>query len=137
MILIGETQIRVRYADTDQMGYVYYGTYAAYYEIARVETLRQMGLSYKMMEEEMGVMLPVLENHSRYLMPARFDDLLTVKVYVDQMPSVKINYRYEFFNQDGALIHTGHTMLVFMNSNTRRACRIPASIAERFRPYFQ
>jgi acyl-CoA thioester hydrolase len=72
---ISETSIRVRYAETDQMGYVYYGHYAMYYEVARVESLRQLGLTYREIEE-MGVLMPVLENKSRYLKPARYDDLL-------------------------------------------------------------
>ncbi len=129
------TQVRVRYADTDQMGYVYYGNYAAYYEIARVDALRQIGISYKALEEE-GIMLPVLENHSRYLAPAGFDDLLTIQLFVREMPSVRFVCDYEIYHPDGQLIHIGQTVLVFMRKDTRKPCRPPAHLLAIFRAYF-
>jgi acyl-CoA thioester hydrolase len=131
-----QTQVRVRYADTDQMGYVYYGNYAAYYEIARVEALRQIGISYKDLEAA-GIMMPVLENHSRYLQPAEFDDLLTIKVLVRQMPTVRIQFDYEIYNPAGQLINTGQTLLAFIDKTTRRPCRPPKHITALFQPYFQ
>jgi acyl-CoA thioester hydrolase len=131
-----QTQVRVRYADTDQMGYVYYGNYAAYYEIARVEALRQIGVSYKDLEAA-GIMMPVLENHSRYLQPAEFDDLLTIKVQVRQMPTVRIQFNYEIYNPAGQLVNTGQTLLAFIDKATRRPCRPPKQIIELFRPYFE
>jgi acyl-CoA thioester hydrolase len=134
-MLTTSTQVRVRYADTDQMGYVYYGNYAAYYEIARVDALRQIGISYKALEDE-GVMLPVLENHSHYLAPAGFDELLTIKLMVRQLPTVRLVCEYEIYNPTGQLIHTGRTVLVFMRKDTRRPCRPPAHVVEIFRAYF-
>jgi len=131
-----EVQVRVRYADTDQMGYVYYGKYASFYEIARVEALRNIGVSYKALEEQ-GVMMPVLENHSYYLQPAKFDEVLTIKVMVKEMPSAKITFHYEIHNEASQLIHRGETVLVFMNKTTRKVMRPPSIIAQVLKPYFQ
>ena len=103
---ISETSIRVRYAETDQMGYVYYGHYAMYYEVGRVESLRQLGLSYRELEE-MGVMMPVLENRSKYLAPARYDDLLRIVTTLREKPGVKIRFEYDIYNGDNTLIHQG------------------------------
>ncbi len=130
-----ETQIRVRYAETDQMGYVYYGNYATYYEVARVEALRLMGLSYKELEDE-GVMMPVLENCSRYIVPAKYDELLTVKVFIKERPKVRINFHYEIYNPSGKLIHTGETELVFVKVDTRRPCLIPDRFITLINKYF-
>lgn len=130
-----ETKIRVRYADTDQMGYVYYGNYAAYYEIARVESLRSLGLSYKQLEES-GVMMPVLENHSKYHAPATYDELLTVKTVIKSKPGVKITFHYEFYNEADKLIHTGETLLVFVDIKSGRPCRPPELMMNLLNPYF-
>lgn len=121
---ISETSIRVRYGETDQMGYVYYGYYAMYYEVARVESLRQLGLTYREMEE-MGVMMPVLENKSKFLAPARYDDLLRIVTTLREKPGVKIRFEYEIFNENNSLIHQGETLLVFINKSTNRPCRQP------------
>ena len=128
-------QIRVTYADTDQMGYVYYGNYARYYEIGRVEALRSLGFSYKEMEAS-GIMMPVYENASRYLQPAHYDDLLTVKVVVQQPPSARMVFAYEIYNEGGTLLHTGLTTLVFLNRQTKKPCRVPGALLERLKPFF-
>ena len=112
-----EVKVRVRYAETDQMGYVYYGNYMTYYEVARVEALRAMGMSYKDLEMN-GVMMPVLESHSRYLLPGRYDEELTIHVRIPEFPKVKIKFDYEFFNEHGKLIHRGETTLAFINMKT-------------------
>ena len=112
-----EVQIRVRYGETDQMGYVYYGNYASYYEVARVESFRQLGLSYKKLEKS-GVMMPVLELKTKYLLPAKYDDLLTVKVKIAEMPRLKIRYEYDVYNEEGILLNQGETTLVFINIDT-------------------
>lgn len=130
-----ETKIRVRYADTDQMGYVYYGNYARFYEIARVESLRSLGLTYKELEAS-GVMMPVLENHSKYHAPALYDELLTVRTKIIDLPLVKIKFQYEIENEDGKLIHSGETLLVFVNMNSNRPCRMPEVMGEVLNPYF-
>ena len=119
-----ETRVRVRYGETDQMGYVYYGTYAMYYEVARVESLRQLGLTYRSIEE-MGVMMPVLENKSRYLAPALYDENLRIVTTLRELPGVKIRFDYEIYNEAGSLLHTGETLLAFVSKATGRPCRPP------------
>jgi acyl-CoA thioester hydrolase len=133
---ISETKIRVRYGETDQMGYVYYGNYAMYYEVARVESLRQLGLTYKELEE-MGVMMPVLENRSRYLAAAKYDDLLRIVTTLREKPGVKIKFEYEIFNEANTLIHQGETTLVFINKNTTRPCRPPQAMEDVLAPFFK
>jgi len=130
-----ETTVRVRYGETDQMGYVYYGVYALYYEVARVEAMRQVGLSYKEVEA-MGVMMPVLENKSRYLAPARYDELLRIVTTIRRMPSVKITFEYEIYNEANVLIHQGETMLVFIDRQTNRPCRPPQQMEDVLQSYF-
>ena len=132
---ISETSIRVRYGETDQMGYVYYGNYAMYYEVARVESLRKLGLTYKELEE-MGVMMPVVENHSRYLAPARYDDLLRIVTTLREKPGVKIRFEYEIFNQQNQLLHKGETLLVFMDKKTNKPCRPPEAMLSVLTPFF-
>jgi acyl-CoA thioester hydrolase len=132
---ISETSIRVRYGETDQMGYVYYGNYAMYYEVARVESLRQLGLTYREIEE-MGVMMPVLENKSRFLAPARYDDLLRIVTTLREKPGVKIRFEYAIYNAQNTLIHEGETLLVFINKQTNRPCRQPAAMAKVLEPFF-
>jgi acyl-CoA thioester hydrolase len=136
MFIYEVSGIRVRYADTDQMGYVYYGNYARFYEIGRVEALRSLGLSYRQLEDE-GTMMPVYDNYSRYVLPARYDDLLTIKVIVPELPAARIVFKYEIYNQDGTLLNTGQTTLIFLNRQTNRPTRIPAGLLACLQPYFQ
>lgn len=128
--------IRVRYADTDQMGYVYYGNYARYYEIGRVESLRSLGFYYKAMEDS-GVMMPVYENTSRFIKPARYDDLLTIKVTIRDVPSARVVFEYEIFNQDGVLLNVGKTTLVFQRKDTGKLCAAPRFLLEKLFSYFE
>ncbi|MBK5278032.1 MAG: acyl-CoA thioesterase [Bacteroidia bacterium] len=132
---ISETHIRVRYGETDQMGYVYYGNYAMYYEVARVESLRQLGLTYKELEA-MGVMMPVLENKSKYISPAYYDDLLKIVTTIRMKPSVRISFEFEIFNEQKKLIHTGETLLAFVNISDGRPCRPPEVFQKVLAPYF-
>ena len=117
-----ETNIRVRYAETDQMGFVYYGNYATYYEVTRVEALRSLGISYKILEEN-GVLMPVLENWSKYIRPAKYDDLLTIKLFLKEMPTMRITFEYEVFNEDKKLINLGSTTLVFLEKSSENQYR--------------
>ncbi|MDJ1491919.1 thioesterase family protein [Cytophagaceae bacterium DM2B3-1] len=133
---IHEERIRVCYADTDQMGYVYYGNYARYYEIGRVESLRSLGFSYKKLEDS-GVMLPVYEHSSRYHQPAKYDDLLTVKVLIKTMPTVRILFSYEIYNEEGTLLNTGETTLVFIDKHSNKITKAPADLVQKLRPYLQ
>lgn len=131
-----EITIRARYGETDQMGYVYYGNYASYYEVARVESLRQLGLSYRELET-MGVMLPVLENHSKFLAPAVYDELLRIVTTVRTRPGVRIKFEYEIYNEHDKLIHTGETLLAFVNKENGRPCRPPAIFDNLLKSFFE
>jgi acyl-CoA thioester hydrolase len=130
-----EVQIRVRYAETDQMGYVYYGNYAAYFEVARVEALRALGFSYKKLEEE-GVMLPVMNYSINYLKPAYYDDLLTIKTSIIELPGARIKFDYETFNESGQLINKASTTLVFINKALSRPCPAPEDFMKVISKYF-
>ncbi|GJM28777.1 MAG: thioesterase [Cyclobacteriaceae bacterium] len=134
-MFIFNAQLRVRYADTDQMGYVYYGNYGAYYEVARVESLRNLGYAYKDLEAQ-GIMMPVLENHSRFLKPAKYDELLRIEVTLKQPPSVRIKFYYRIFNEQDQLIHTGETLLAFVKVNTGKPCRPPEILLKLLSPFF-
>ena len=112
-----EIQVRVRYSETDQMGVVYHGNYAPYFEMGRVEWLRSMGISYKWMEEN-GIMLPVVSLTMNYKKPARYDDLLTVRTILKSQTSVKIEFDYEIYNENEELLTTGYSMLVFVDMKT-------------------
>ena len=112
---------RVRYAETDQMGYVYYGNYATYFEIARVETFRNIGFSYKELEES-GVLMPVVQLNTKYIKPLFYDEEFTIKVKVVKKPSVKIEFEYKVYNQKKQLTTTGETLLVFINKETGKPC---------------
>ena len=123
-MLFHQVSYRVCYADTDQMGYVYYGNYARFYEIARVETLRSIGVSYKVLEDA-GIGLPVYENYSKYHAPALYDDLLRIECTLIKMPSVRIEFEYKVYNQSDVLLHEGKTTLVFMDLATKKVVKAP------------
>lgn len=129
-----EVEIRVRYAETDQMGFVYYGNYATFFEIARVEALRSVGISYKDMEAE-GVLLPVVDFKIKYLAPATYDDLILVKTTIETMPTSKIYFRYECFKGE-KLLTTAETTLVFLNRETMRPTKCPEKVTKALQPYF-
>ena len=134
-MFVSETTVRVRYAETDQMGYVYYGNYLTYYEVGRIETLRAIGYSYKEMESN-GIMLPVLESKCKYIRPGKYDDLLTIKVVIPKMPNVRILFEYQVFNEANELINIGETTLVFVNQETGKPCQMPSDMYELLKPYF-
>ncbi|MBP6532393.1 MAG: acyl-CoA thioesterase [Bacteroidia bacterium] len=123
-MISNEIQVRVRYAETDQMGYVYYGNYATYFEVARVELLRSIGFTYKKLEEE-GIMLPVFEFSIKYFKPAFYDDLLTIKTTIPETPSARIKFLYETFNENGVILNKAETTLVFISKATNRPTAIP------------
>lgn len=132
---LSETKVRVRYAETDKMSYVYYGNYASYFEVARVEALRDLGMSYRQMEEE-GFMLPVLEYKVKYFKPALYDDLLTIRTTIPVMPSVRIVFQYEIFNEQNVLLTSAETTLVFIESSSGRPCKAPAELLAKLSPTF-
>ena len=133
---ISETTIRVRYAETDRMGYVYYGNYAQYLEVGRVESLRQLETSYKEMEDN-GVMLPDYTYSINYLKPAYYDDLLRIKTIIKKLPTAKITFDYEIYNQKNELLTTATTSLVFINTTSNKPCQAPKSFIEKIKVFFE
>lgn len=132
----GETKIRVRYGETDQMGYVYYGRYAEYFEVGRTEVFRDMGLNYKRFEDQ-GIMLPVAEMKIRYMRPARYDDLLTIVTRLEELPTARIRFLYDTYNEAGDHLNTGEVTLVFTDAETRRPIRPPQQMIKKLDPYFK
>lgn len=130
-----ETKIRVRYAETDQMGFVYYGNYATYYEVARVESLRSLGFSYKSLEEQ-GVLMPVAENKSKFIRPAKYDDLLSIQIKVEQLPEKRMIFQYEIYNEQKKLINLGETILAFVDKKSGKARVAPDTIINLLNPFF-
>jgi len=127
---------RVCYADTDRMGYMYYGNYARLYEIGRVEAIRSLGLDYKKMEEEEQIILPVVSLNARYLLPAKYDEVLEVKTIIHEMPGKMIAFENEVYNQDGQCIHTAQIKLFFVHTVSGRRISCPDVIVEKLKPYF-
>lgn len=126
-MITSQTKIRVRYAETDKMGYVYYGDYAQYFEVGRVETLRELGWSYRTIEES-GIMLPVMEITVKYIKPAYYDDLLTVKTYIKEIPVARIRFYHEIYNEESIKLTTAEVTLVFINMKTGRPCGAPKDL---------
>ncbi len=132
---ISETTVRVRYAETDKMGYVYYGNYTHYYEVGRVEALRQLGMSYKEMEDN-GIMLPVYTCNLKYLKPALYDDLLLIKTTIKEIPRARITFDYEIYNQNNELLNEGSATLVFIDMKTNKPRSAPDSFLEKIKKFF-
>jgi acyl-CoA thioester hydrolase len=130
------TKIRVRYGETDQMGYMYYGNYAQYYEVGRVEMLRSLGMDYAAMEAN-GIMLPVLELSSKFIKPAHYDQEITVKTIVEQLPGIRIHFKYELYNEAEELINIGATTLVFVDMIKKKPCLPPENFLNRIREWFK
>jgi acyl-CoA thioester hydrolase len=130
-----EIKIRVRYGETDQMGYAYYGNYAQYFEVARVEALRNLGCSYKKLEEE-GIMLPVLSYAVKFIKPAYYDDELTIKVSIKEIPMARIHFTYEVYNEKDEMTTIADTTLVFINCKTNKPCPAPEHFLSVLQKFF-
>ena len=131
------THKRVRYGETDRMGYLYYGNYALYYEIGRVELLRSLGLAYKRVEEELGVMMPVVNLESRYLRPARYDDEVAIETQVRSLPDRHLVFHHELYGPAGELLNGGRVTLCFVaRADGARRVGCPPAVLEALRPYF-
>ncbi|MFV8282518.1 acyl-CoA thioesterase [Christiangramia marina] len=124
-----ETSVKVRYAETDQMGVVHHSIYPQYLEIARLNWLDTLGISYKSMEEE-GIMLPVFELNLKYHKPVTFDEKIRIETRLREQPNVKIIFDYSLYNEQGNLVTTGYTVLVFMDAKTRKPVRCPKYMLE-------
>jgi len=123
-------QFRVRYAETDQMGFVYHGNYAQYLEMGRIEWLRELGISYKKMEAT-GIMLPVISLNINYLKPAKYDDLLSLKTTLAKKPTARIEFNYELYNNDKELLTKASTTLVFVNMKTNKPMKAPEYLLKK------
>jgi acyl-CoA thioester hydrolase len=131
-----EAQVRVRYAETDQMGVVYHSNFFLFFESARAESIRQLGFTYADMEK-MGVIMPVIDVHCRYLRPAKYDDLLTVKTMLKELPiHHKIEFHHEVFNEKDELLAVGKIILYFMEAKSMKRTSMPAQLLEKLQPYF-
>ena len=117
------------------MQFMYYGNYAKYYEMVRTEALRSLGLPYLELEQS-GVAMPVISMSVKYLKPAYYDQLLTITVKVEELPSTRMFFSYEIFNEDGTLINQGETTLIFINISSKKPVRAPEILVDRLRPYF-
>ena len=131
-----ETKIRSHYALTDQMGVVYHGHYAQFYEIGRGEAIREIGFTYKDIEA-MGIIMPVVDIHSRFLRPAKYDDLITVKTPLKELPlHHKIVFHSEIYNENGEIINIGDVTLYFMEAKEMKKCEIPSALKLKLEKYF-
>jgi acyl-CoA thioester hydrolase len=127
---------RVRYGETDMMGYLYYGNYAQLYEIGRVETMRSLGLTYKTLEEIHRVMMPVVHVESRFMAPAKYDELLCIRTKIQELPSKIIVFETEIFNEDKILIHRATVKLFFINMDNGLKMSCPAYMLDILKPLF-
>jgi acyl-CoA thioester hydrolase len=130
-----EVQLRVRYAETDRMGYVYYGRYAEYFEIARVESLRSLGISYRELEDS-GILLPVIDYSVRFFKPVFYDEWIVVKTVIPELPAARITFQYETCNKDDVLLNSASTSLAFISKETQRPCRAPDLLIKKLKPFF-
>jgi acyl-CoA thioester hydrolase len=130
------TQLRVRYGETDQMGYLYYGNYAQYYEVGRVEMLRSLGLTYKEMESRYGIMMPVMSLQMRFVRPALYDELLTITTTLRHLPTQTITFYVDIFNEKKKLVNGGSVKLCFVEMATGKTVPPPQYLTDVLKPFF-
>ena len=131
-----DTQIRVLYRDTDKMGVVYHANYIVFYEAARNEMFRAIGLPYTLLEK-MNIVMPIVEVESKYKAPAYYDNLLTVRSTIKELPIARAVVEYEVFNEAGTLLNTGKTVLGYVNTERMRPCRAPKEFLDALEKYFE
>jgi acyl-CoA thioester hydrolase len=130
-----EIKLRVRYGETDKMGYVYYGNYPLYYEVARTELIRNLNLTYKQLED-FGIMLPVRTLNIKYFKPAEYDDEIRIITTIKKLPKFTIVFNYEIYNENNDLLNTGDTSLVFIDAISRKPCKPPEILINKLKPFF-
>jgi acyl-CoA thioester hydrolase len=131
-----DTQLRVRYGETDQMGYLYYGHYAQYFEVGRVETIRSLGLSYKELEEIHGIWLPVVSLDMRFVRPAYYDDLVTIHTEIRHLPDTHIVFHCELYNEKKKLLNAGRVRLCFFEARSKKVIQAPEFLLEKLRMHY-
>ncbi len=134
-MFIHETQTRVRYGETDQMGYLYYGNYALYYEVGRAEMIRSLGLSYREMESQFGIMMPVMSLQMRFVRPALYDELVTIRTTLRELPSSTITFHHELFNEKKKLLNGGSVKLCFVEMATNKTVPPPQYMIDKLTPF--
>jgi len=127
---------RVRYGETDMMGYLYYGNYAQLYEIGRVETMRSLGLTYKVLEEKYKIMMPVVHVDARFILPAKYDEELMIRTILNDLPTRMITFTNEIYNDQKILIHKAEVKLFFVNMVNKSKVSCPEYMLEKLRPLF-
>jgi acyl-CoA thioester hydrolase len=127
---------RVRYGETDMMGYLYYGNYAQLYEIGRVETMRSIGLIYRILEEKYKIIMPVVHVDAKFLWPARYDEEITIRTTLKELPTRVITFHNEILNEAGKLLHVAQVKLMFIEIETGRKVSCPEYMLEKLRPLF-
>jgi acyl-CoA thioester hydrolase len=135
-MFVHEYQKRIRYGETDQMGYLYYGHYPLLYEIGRTESIRDMGISYRHLENEMKIMMPVLYTESKYVKPVYYDELITIRTILDELPTKMISYKHEILNEAKEIVHYGVTKLFFIDMLTNKRVSAPAYLTDPLKDYF-
>lgn len=130
-----ESSIRTRYCETDQMGYVHHGNYAKYYEIGRTDLMREIGFAYDRLEKS-GIIMPVISMNCRFIAPAFYDELLTVKTIVKEIPVTRATFYYEIYNKEQKMINKGDTVLVFVDKTKRKPVRIPDALFRSVKVFF-
>jgi len=131
------TQIRVRYGETDQMGFLYYGNYAQYYEVGRVEALRSLGLSYAELESVHNILMPVREMKIKYIKPALYDELLTVETSIKTLAQKTITFYVKIFGENGDLINRAQVVLCFIDADSKALIEYPPLVLEQLKSYFE
>ncbi len=135
-MFVHEHKKRIRYGETDQMGYLYYGNYALLFEIGRVEAIRSLGISYKELEEKFRVMMPVLYMESKYTRPVKYDELITIRTILKEMPTKMIEFHHEIINEEGKMAHKGIVKLFFVDMETNKRVSTPSCVSDKIVEYF-
>lgn len=130
-------EYRVRYGDTDKMGYLYYGNYPRLYEIGRVEYIRALGLRYRDMEDQQGIILPVVSLESRYRLPVYYDELITIRTILKELPTKMISFHHEIYNEKMQMVNSGVVKLFFVEQSTGRRVSCPDILIDKISPYFE
>lgn len=129
------TKIRVGYTDTDQMGFLHHSKYVIFCETARIEAMRALGSCYKEIED-MGIFMPVISMNFKFIKPAFYDDLISVKTILRDIPKARMKFEYEFYNESGTMTTTAEVTLTFINNKTRKPCFPPKLLTESLKTFF-
>lgn len=136
-MLTHQHHLRVRYGETDQMGYLYYGHYPAYYEVARAEMIRHLGYTYRKLEDDLNIMMPVMSLNMRYVRPAKYDDLLMIKTQIRKIPEQFMTFYHEVFNEANELLNAGSVKLGFIRADSRESCKAPNLLIDLIQKKFE